>query len=88
MSYPCLLFFIKEQNKNLIKYTIVNHLGKNIWVGIRRLYRDKKICLSSQKQWGAIALPTTDMKVVLLIDYGMIIYRMRKNNYNIFICQT
>ena len=61
MSYPCLLFFIKEQNKNLIKYTIVNHLGKNIWVGIRRLYRDKKICLSSQKQWGAIAQPTTYM---------------------------
>ena len=48
------IVFIKEQNKNLIKYTIVNHLGKNIWVGIRRLYRDKKICLGVQKQWGAI----------------------------------
>ena len=68
MSYPCLLFFIKEQNKNLIKYTIVNHLGKNIWVGIRRLYRDKKICLVSQKQRGAIALTGAYIKVVLLID--------------------
>ena len=68
MSYPCLLFFIKEQNKNLIKYTIVNHLGKNIWVGIRRLYRDKKICLVSQKQLGAIALPSAYIKIVLLIS--------------------
>ena len=42
------IVFTKEQNKNLIKYTIVNHLGKNIWVWIRTLYHDKKICLCPQ----------------------------------------